>query len=340
MEQCMRIGDLSDSPLVGYTPYQIKKAYHLSNGGEGVSVGILSFYYRETIQSNLDVFSDIFGLPRTKIGFFGESKETSFHFSALLEPDVDAQWFHAIAPLADIKMIAAENYTLEAALDAAMRAYDLGCDIILLTFHTGQNEFLTQYGEIFNKNCVFVCSSGDSGTETNFPAAVPYCIAVGGTTLFLNEDGERIAEETAWSGSGGGNESFFELPPYQRNMAGIYEQTGGKRGVPDVASVADPYTGVSVYHSPCRDVFGWYKIGGTSVAAPITAGILANLISKQPELRRDLSGIGAYLYTLAGKTSYTNDAGKFNDITIGGNGKFFAHPGYDLCTGLGCLMNI
>ena len=46
------------------------------------------------------------------------------------------------------------------------------------------------------------------------------------------------------------------------------------------------------------------------------------------------------LYRLAGGTSYKNEFGYFKDIINGSNGKFYAQKGYDLCTGLGSLINL
>ena len=47
---------------------------------------------------------------------------------------------------------------------------------------------------------------------------------------------------------------------------------GTSRGVPDVAAIADPETGVWVYVTTACG--GWCIVGGTSVASPLLAGLL------------------------------------------------------------------
>jgi subtilase family serine protease len=155
-------------------------------------------------------------------------------------------------------------------------------------------------------------SSGDSGddsTETpdgkpavDFPASDPLVTAVGGTALAVNKTNQRIFEtgwgtgkailtDGAWtpsvpgpftSGAGGGTSQLFAQPFYQRgvvpaSIANRYGKPG--RAVPDIAAVADPNTGMLVGETqtfPDGSVkYSEYRIGGTSLAAPVMAGIMA-----------------------------------------------------------------
>ena len=93
----------------------------------------------------------------------------------------------------------------------------------------------------------FTASSGDSGYGVSYPASSPYVIAVGGTTLNIDANGNRLSE-TAWSGSGGGISTIEAIPAYQQTYP-IPNNTQQKRGVPDVSYNADPNTGFSVYNS-------------------------------------------------------------------------------------------
>ena len=130
--------------------------------------------------------------------------------------------------------------------------------------------------------------------------------------------------ETVWSGTGSGCSTVFAKPSWQTD--------GGcaKRTVGDVAAVADPNTGVSVYAPGSTGVSRWYVFGGTSVAAPIVAAAYA------------ING---------GPVNYAADvysqATALNDVTAGSNGfcGFWwrkrttylctAAGGYDGPTGLG-----
>jgi subtilase family serine protease len=71
-------------------------------------------------------------------------------------------------------------------------------------------------------------------------------------------------------GTGGGLSSQEPRPAYQNFMSSI---VGSARGVPDIAAIADPITGVWIYNSQ-SEWGGWNYIGGTSAAAPLVAGLL------------------------------------------------------------------
>jgi len=79
----------------------------------------------------------------------------------------------------------------------------------------------------------------------------------------------------AFSGGGGGGVSqVFAEPSYQRNAIGSYSG----RAVPDISGLGDPSTGFLVGQTQQFSdgvYYDEYRIGGTSVAAPLTAGMAA-----------------------------------------------------------------
>ena len=117
----------------------------------------------------------------------------------------------------------------------------------------------------------FVAATGDAGAPGLYPAYSPNVLAVGGTDLTLQADGS-YGGESGWTDGGGGTSITEAQPAYQ---AGV--QATGRRTIPDVAFDADPQTGASVYDS-YDDTNGdgpWMKTGGTSLAAPIWAALIA-----------------------------------------------------------------
>jgi subtilase family serine protease len=144
-------------------------------------------------------------------------------------------------------------------------------------------------------------SSGDNGDESStegyvtvdWPASSPWVTAVGGTSLAVGSSNTRVLEtgwgtssyacnattlvctRSAWLyGAGGGVSRLFAEPDYQRS-AGL-NLTG--RGVPDVAALADPQQGLLVGQTqtfPDGAYYDEYRIGGTSLASPIFAGLMA-----------------------------------------------------------------
>lgn len=342
MKKTIKTDAISNNSSVGYVPEQIKNAYNLGNvgNGENIRVSVIDFFGNPYIQRNIDVFSAEFNLPKITLNLFDTSFENNFDFSGYIEPSVDTQWVHAVSQQAIINVIRAPGYSVEGAMQAVARSLDIGTDIMLLTFQAQMREEYKQYSTYFDEDCVFIASAGDYGAQVNFPSCMPQCVSVGGTSLDISESGERLSEETVWEGTGGGICTYFEIPDYQRRMSGISEITDGNRGVPDVSFLADPQKGYSVYHSSVVDGFGWYRTGGTSVSASVVAGIIANLLSANSlEITRK-KDVLPLLYALAGETEYTNPFDKYTDITSGNNGIYSAMHGYDLCTGLGSLVNL
>jgi subtilase family serine protease len=163
-------------------------------------------------------------------------------------------------------------------------------------------------------------STGDNGYGVEAPASFSHVVAVGGTRLVPNGSA-RGWGETAWNGAGSGC-STRNADVWQDNTA-----TGcARKATGDVSAVADPNTGVAVYDSlSYQGYVGWLVFGGTSVSAPIVAGVYA--------LANDFGGA-------AGQWTWTHAAG-LNDVTSGSNGSCTtpqwcaARTGWDGPTGLG-----
>lgn len=183
------------------------------------------------------------------------------------------------------------------------------------------------------------CASGDDGSRddasagahADFPASSPYVLGVGGTKLVAGTPA-GIASEIVWNelgaggGAGGGGVStLFARPDYQKavNVPAPAQPRGG-RGVPDVAAVADPATGVVVMHVSGQ----LQQSGGTSASAPLWAALVARL---NQALGVRCGFLNPTLYARAGAGA----AGVFNDVVRGDNGAYTAVVGWDPCTGLG-----
>ena len=169
-------------------------------------------------------------------------------------------------------------------------------------------------------------SDGATGNNVDFPASSPHVLACGGTELVGS--GSTISSETVWNetasnegATGGGVSNFFAKPAWQANAnVPASSESGGGRGVPDVAGDADPETGYTV-----RVDGETMVIGGTSAVAPLWAGLIA--VANQ-QLGKSVGFIQPLIYA-------SKAAAGFNDITVGNNGAFSAGPGWDACTGLG-----
>ena len=155
-------------------------------------------------------------------------------------------------------------------------------------------------------------SSGDSGDEVadlgfpspDFSASSQWVTAVGGTTLGVGANGQKLLEtgwetgksvlvDNVWTppapggyvyGSGGGTSRLFSQPWYQRGVVpdslARKNQTRGNKGrvVPDISMLGDPSTGMLVGQTqtfPEGVSYDEYRIGGTSLSSPLFAGVMA-----------------------------------------------------------------
>jgi subtilase family serine protease len=186
----------------------------------------------------------------------------------------------------------------------------------------------------------FVASTGDFGSaDPEYPAFSPNVVAVGGTSLYLKTD-NTYNNETAWGyntaggsgafiGGGGGVSQFESEPAFQ---AGV--QASGNRSTPDVSFLADPGTGawISDTYNLSSDA-SWEIVGGTSLAAPSWAGLIA--VANQGRAAAGSGTFGSTGTSSAQQALYNLPGGSYTDVTTGANGDFSAGAGYDVVTGLG-----
>jgi subtilase family serine protease len=211
-----------------------------------------------------------------------------------------------------------------------------------------------------------LASSGDQGVSSgepngvdyypypvvNWPASDPLVTGVGGTQLHLDQYGNRIAPDNVWNDTallgapaagGGGLSSVFSRPSFQDSVARVVRNS---RGVPDISASAAVNGGANIYITTVNPAYGidspgWYVVGGTSEASPLTAGIIS--LADQVA-HRGLGNINQALYEMG-----DGSGSGLTDILLGNNGVTFtnsngvtytlpgynAGPGYDLASGLG-----
>jgi len=185
----------------------------------------------------------------------------------------------------------------------------------------------------------------------------PYVTAVGGTTLALDQNGNRIAEESAWldGGSGYALEAWYERPSYQNGIPYYLPDPNypiamtaitadeNVRAIPDVSYNADPATPFAIYTTtPINGDRGWFAVGGTSAGAPQWAALIALENQKRQAAKLGVIGnkLNGMLYDIY--NGYAEDGGAnqsyantFNDVIVGQAGPWFAEIGYDMATGIG-----
>ncbi|MDQ3834116.1 MAG: S53 family peptidase [Actinomycetota bacterium] len=303
-------------PSGGFAPSDLQTAYNLTSSssanGAGQTIAIVDAYDDPNAESDLGVYRSKFGLPActTANGCFKKVNQSGSTTGPWPRGDggwaqeisLDLDMASAICPNCKILLVEA-NSNSYANLGAAVNtAASLGASVISNSY--GGGEFLseTSYESPYNHPGIAVTvSSGDSGYGVEFPASSRYVTAVGGTSLYVDSSFNR-SSEAVWSGAGSGCSAYIPKPSWQTDIG------CSRRTVADVAAVASPNTGVSVYDT-YKDAYGsgsgWMVFGGTSVASPIVASVYA--------LSGNVSSLnyGSYSY---------GHTGSLFDVTSGSNG--------------------
>ncbi|HEX3790762.1 MAG TPA: S53 family peptidase [Pseudonocardiaceae bacterium] len=319
----------------GYQPGQLRSAYGLDTvnragvNGKGQTVAIVDAFASPTLYADAAEYAkrNDPSNPLSKSQFNeivypptpGQEDPSQCDAAGWYgEQTLDVEAVHAMAPGAKILFVGGAD------------CQDVSLDKALNTVVAGHlaNEVSNSYGDAgedvapdevqaFNQIAVQAVlegigvyfSSGDSGDEVadigtasaDFSASDPWVTAVGGTSLGIGKNGQKVVE-TAWEtdkfglsngkytdagylyGSGGGTSVLFPEPFYQKGVVPTAlareNQTGKNLGrvVPDISMLADPNTGFLVGQTqtfPDGVYYDQYRIGGTSLASPLMAGEMA-----------------------------------------------------------------
>ena len=347
-------------------------------------------YYNATLPS-YEPHAKVYGVPingAVKPGLSASYDATG----ANDENTLDLEMVGSTAPGASIYNVYGPNSTFEN-IDSAFAfilnpnsTYQALNNVSVITNSWGSAEFNNtvwyQYlQEAQARGISVLASSGDSGDNTaspkytgstvEFPSAMAYnnfgVTAVGGDTLTLASN-LHISNETAWYetssytggcpvGSTGGISSVFGEPTWQLDTEANNIINGQGRGVPDISAIANntivyiTVNGVSYYGNP-----NVYIFGGTSVASPVEAGLIAeiNAVFKHYN-QSNLGYLNPLLYSLGNSqvspmksTTYTgyDQTGNYNstlpalpfyNVMYGRNHLYSATYGYNLVTGWGSV---
>ncbi|PXX05614.1 S53 family peptidase [Mycolicibacterium moriokaense] len=352
-----------DVPNQGLRPTALLEAYNANPlaaaGFTGKGTTIVFFEFSGYDQKDLDTFADSSGLPRFTPVLVGGQPGPSG-----VETVMDLEVAHAIAPDAQ-KVVVNARPTVEGdgAYEKIGQLFESvdrqfpgavwslsigwGCDALVRAADLAPVEAAldavqkhgTSAFDASGDTGGLECKGGDDWSSPPGPddvgldavSSLPAMTSVGGTTLSTDEQGRWLGED-AWvdsplsQGTSGGVSALFDRPAWQEKLSAARD-VHRRRLAPDVAAVADPFTGV-------RIVFGQQSLlgAGTSQAAPIWAAL--TVLMNQYLLAnggRPVGDINRLLYQVA---AGANRPG-FRDISEGGNAVDLAQPGYDLVTGLG-----
>jgi subtilase family serine protease len=318
---------LATSAPSGYIPTDLRSAYKVTGRGTSSTlIAIVDAYGYPNAESDLAVYRSTFGLPpcTTANGCFkkvnqsgvqGNFPRTNTGWSQ--ETALDLDMASAMCPSCSLLLVEANTSSFLNLALAVNTAASMGAHVISNSYGGGESGSSTYEPYYSYAGIAVTASSGDSGYGVEFPASSPHVIAVGGTSLLPSKN-SRGWSETAWSGAGSGCSTIYAKPSWQTD-------TGcSKRTVTDVSAVADPNTGVAVYGPYKGTRSAWLVFGGTSVAAPLIAGVYG--------VNGTAVNYGSDPYR---HTSVLYDVTSGSNGNCGGTYLCTALPGYDGPTGLG-----
>ena len=357
-----------------YTPAQLHTAYHLDPlyqrgiDGRGTTIVVAVPFGSPTVRHDLEVFDKQFNLPDPELQIieFGDIPPYDPTDSTRVEwaagTSLVVQNAHAIAPRA--KIVIAETAVSETegvtgfpellhAEEVLMNA-GIG-DVIAQIESTGESTFPGfdegDYASLLGlrhtyelaaaRHVTVLAAAGNHGRTANWPSTDPLVTSVGGSQLYLDDQGRSLRPVTAWNdgyGAGGGGVStVFARPSYQ---SGVAEVVGSHRGTPDISMSASVDGGGWIYTSfGGTGGIGWNLFNSTGQAMSMFAGIVA--LADQVAGRR-LGFLNPALYRLGQLAQRGNPRTGLVDITegdttIGEKVGFRATVGYDLATGWGTV---
>ena len=303
----------------GYGPTDLRDAYNVTGTGtSGYTVAIVDAYGYPNAENDLAIYRSTYGLPScttangclkivNQNGVQGSYPRTDTGWDQ--EQALDLDMVSSMCPNCHIVLVQASTSSLSNLAKAVDTAVNTMQANAVSNSYGGGESGTTSYESHWNHAGIAITvSSGDNGYGVQFPASSPHVTAVGGTSL-KRASNTRGWTETVWNGAGSGCSSVYAKPSWQT------DGNCARRTVADVSAIADPNTGVAVYGPTTSRRSGWMVFGGTSVAAPLIAGIY---------------GVNA------GNVTYGSDpyqhVSALNDVTSGSNGSC---GGSYLCTGAG-----
>jgi subtilase family serine protease len=321
----------------GLTPKEIESAYQLPVSRQSHQTVAVSIAYNTPhLAYYLRVYRNYFGLPpcTVKSGCFrvvnqyGGSRNLppSGRLSGWdLEVTLDVSMISVACPHCHILVVEANSADLGPLGMTEKTAARLGAEVISNSYGQPENGLAMTYAHYYKRpNHTVVVASGDSGfTDANFPANLATVTAVGGTELTRSHD-SRGWREAVWNNSAGAGSSGCSA--YVRRPSWQHRVKCPGRTIADVAAVA---WNVPIYNKAWG---GWITVGGTSVAAPLIAGIYGLAGNGDKVTTRSLYQHRRSFYHIG---TGNNAWGLSPKLRCGDDYLCVATPGYNAPTGLG-----
>jgi hypothetical protein len=302
-------------PAGGLTPADLAVAYGFTPiSRKSQVVAVVSWFDDPHIRADVKKFDDEYSIPletsaslrvvnqdgkKSPLPSASKGKQTSH------QTVTEVETVRGVCQTCRILLVEAKSGSVSNAATAERAAGRLGATEIVNTLASPETKQPSSVLHAFDQPGVVITApagdggwygmdaafgSGTSPGRPSFPATAPGVVAVGGTSLELNNNA-TIFDQTVWNAdgpdgskginegaslgaTGGGCSKRYSAPKWQRAVAG-YAATGcaGKRLAVDVSADGDPATGLDVYDTWGNT--GWLTTGGDGLAAALVGGMYA-----------------------------------------------------------------
>jgi subtilase family serine protease len=255
----------------GWTPSNIQARYDLpsSTNGSGQIVGIVDAYDNPDVATDIAAYRSEFGLGTAKFYKYNESGQQSNYPSGSVgwgvEIALDVEMVSAACPLCTIYLIEANSSDSSDLQTAELEAVKLGAKIVSNSWICYGSNSCVDASDFSQKGILYLAASGDEGYDHNGnPESLASVVSVGGTVM--SETSSKYSE-VVWDDAGGGcsnngSGTGVTKPTWQTDPDCKYRTDA------DVSAVAWNMAEYDTYGYP-----GWFTVGGTSVASPLTAAV-------------------------------------------------------------------
>jgi len=247
---------------------------------------IISAYSHPNIQSDLDIFSELNNLPKTKINILYQTSLDQYnkineHWYN--ETNLALQYSHLISPHSKITLILAQDDNFDNLSKCIIKANNLPNILtICMPWSFDENKINEKIDTtLFSTNKFIYCASTGNYKDYEicpYPASSPNVCAVGGTLVDLTKIDESIIPEFIYNGSGCGKSKIFNCHKVQ---ADFFKQIGKKdikRCVPDVSLFSNSCVSIIL-----NGVESDKLLGGTSLSTVLFASMINLAIIKISE---------------------------------------------------------
>lgn len=250
---------------------------------------IISAYSHPNIQTDLDKFSELNNLPKTKINIIYQSALDKYNImneAWYNETNLSLQYAHLISPKSKITLILAQDDDFDNLSKCIIKANSLPNILtICMPWSFDESKINEKIdSKLFTSKKIIYCASTGNYKDHEicpYPASSPNVCAVGGTLVDLTKIDESVIPEFIYNGSGCGKSKIFDCHKIQSDFFKQIGKSDIKRCVPDVSLFSNSCVAIIINGVESSKLLGGTSLSTTLFSAMINLAVIK--INKCPD---------------------------------------------------------